>query len=373
MAQHSTRKTGDSKQDTINCWILLVFVLGIAVSVIPRRVRAEPNRIEVLEGEAQIKRMGEEDYHPVFQWQEIRPGDELLPAEGSVVKVRCGDRQRRLKSVSAGVASGLGTICPNTVRNTDARGKERIFLDLLRGEYVYETALLEEKLILRWSAVEGATSYQVWLAKGNEVLWQQVVNDTQIPYSGLPLQPGMRYRLVVVTNDLPPASVYELGLKLLSERRREIVSNEIATIEKIEATDAAKALMLADYLGEQLDSLEPATYFAAVAPLENLGQEAETATVHRVLGDIYVRLGWMGEAETRYRKSLRLGIRAGNLEEKAKAQEGLAHVYVATRELAESKRWLVEAQENYQLAGDGKRADLVSRWLDKLNALIGGG
>jgi len=69
---------------------------------------------------------------------------------------------------------------------------------------------------------------------------------------------------------------------------------------------------------------------------------------------------------------LRLGIRTRNLEEKAKAQEGLAHVYVARRELTESKRWLVEAKENYQLAGDSKQAAHISRWLEKLNALIGG-
>jgi len=301
MAQYRARKNRQSNRDAVNGWVFLTFLLSSFLALIPFQARAESSRIEVLEGEAQIKREGEVDYTPVFQWQEITLGDELLPGEGSIVEVRCGDRQRKLKSVSAGVASGLGTICPDIVRNRDARGKERIFLDLLRGEFVYETALLDEQLILHWSEVSGATSYRLWLAKSNEVLWQQEVNDTQIFYDGSPLEVGVRYRLVVVSDDIAPSTVYDLTLKLLSERQREIVNDEVLKIKKLEGTETARALILADYLTEQLDSLEPATYLAAVASLENLGQAAESATVHRVLGDIYVRLGWMEEAETRYR------------------------------------------------------------------------
>ncbi len=372
MANYCPRKTGGSKQNTIRYRILLTLLLGLAFVGIPRAVRAEPNRIEVLQGEAQIKREGQNNYVPALQWNEINLGDLLWPAEGAVVKVRCGDRQRQLKSVSAGIPSGLRTICPSNVSNIYARGKERIFLDLLRGEFAYETALLEEKLVLRWPAVEGAGRYRLWLAQGNEVLWQQVVSETQIPYAGPALQAGTRYRLVVVTDDIPPTGVYELELKLLREGQRQTLGAEVAAIKQLEATEAARALILADYLGTELDSREPVTYLAAAAPLENLGQDAEAATVHRLLGHIYMRLGWMPEAEARYRKALRLGIRSRNLEEKAKAQDGLAHIFLSRRELAQSKRWLEEAQENYQLAGDGKRSELVLRWLDKLNTIIGG-
>lgn len=370
MAKYCPRKISSSKENAISYQILSTLLLGLIVIVIPRPARAWPNRIEVLQGVAQIKRQGSQEYVPAYESEEIRSGDLIWPEEGTIVKVRCGDSERKLRSVDAGIPSGLSIICPDNSRNTDARGNQQIFLPLLRGEWVAETALLNETPMLRWPAVTGAERYRLWLTRGNEVVWESVVIGTETSYEGPVLESGTRYRMVVVTDDIPPKNVYQLEFKLLTPKQRERIENEITSIKQLDTTETAKAILLADYLMEQLDSLDPASYLAAATPLENLGPNLESAIIHRLLGDIYIQLGWIGEAEVRYKKALRLGIRTRNYEEKAQAHEGLAHVHLAIRNLLESKRSLNKAQENYHLAGNESRALMISRWLDKINTLI---
>ena len=374
MEKHCSREVSNSKKKTINYWFLVTLLLGTAFVGFAPSAIAMSAFIEVLQGEAQIQRGEGQEYVPAAEGNEILTDYLLLPAEDAEVKVRCNDSERSLREVDAGIPSGLSLICPNFNPNTGSRGINGIFYALLRGEFSPQTALFPEDITLRWPAVSGATSYRLWLAQKNEVLWQREVNDTQIVYDGSPLKPGTNYRLVVIPNDIPPTTVYQLGLKLLSQRQQEIIEAEVLRLEQLGATPTATALMLSDYLSKPLDSsFTPAAYLAAIAPLENLAQNTNNAVIHRSLGDIYLRLGWFGEAEQSYTKSLRIGLRSRNIEEKAKARFGLAHVYLARRDLEKSQQWLIEAQEDYQSAGNSDQVEMISELLKTLTILMSGG
>lgn len=359
MAKFSSRS--HVQRRTINRAFLTVLAL-VAIAM-PTAAEAMANRIVELEGKAQIKRKDSSEYRPAFRGYTLKLGDLLQPEAGAVVKVRCADR--KLRQVPVRVPSGLQTICPGA-RSLAARDPDNVFLELLQDEFEYETLLLKEQPLLKWSPVPGATIYQASLMAVDETIWEQEVNSNAVRYTGPALQSGFGYRLVVEAVDSDASFNYELTLTQLEPVLAEIVQEEVAQIEAEEASQEAKALMLADYYRER----EPAMLLAAAEPLEALVEGNRTAVVHRLLGDIYVRLGRWQEAEARYSQALTLAEAVGNEEEEAAAQEGLAHVFVAKGKLTESREWLTQAKESYALSGSRERGDVVSEWLAKLTTAI---
>lgn len=346
----------------MNHTVVSVLALTLSAIAMPTIANAAINRIVELQGEAKIKRKDSPEHRSAFQGYILKPGDVLQPESGAALVVSCADRE--LRQVQAGVPSGLETICPST-RSLDAKPDD-IFLDLLNDEFEYETLLLEQPL-LQWPSISGATRYRAALVAADEVTWEQEVSDRSVRYAGPALQPGVEYRFVVEAVDGNAVANYELRLKQLEPALKERVYEEVAQIEAEDVSQEAKALMLTDYYRER----QPAMLLAAAAPLEALvEQRTQTAVVHRLLGDIYVRLGRWQEASTRYQQALTLAELVGNEEEKAAAQEGLAHVFVAREKLAESKDWLTQAREGYKLVGNVEREEVVSQWLTKLNIAI---
>ncbi|MDJ0692697.1 MAG: hypothetical protein QNJ41_29970 [Xenococcaceae cyanobacterium MO_188.B32] len=174
-----------------------MFTCGLVL--LPTLARANSvNRIVELTGKAQIQRLGATNPQPAFLGMTLNLGDILLPAEGAVVRIRCSDRQ--LGKAQAGVRSGLKTICPGS-KNTDARAAAPIFLELLEETFVYQTLILTDNPLLSWPSVSGATSYRVQLKAGEQIIWSQTVEDTNILYSGEPLRPKFFYQLVVEAVD----------------------------------------------------------------------------------------------------------------------------------------------------------------------------
>ncbi len=339
-------------------------ILALSLTLLPTVAQAGKNRIVDLKGEAQIKLAGATNYQPAFKGMTLILGDILLPNEGTEVIVNCSDGKPR--KAQAGVPSGLKAICPSA-KSTDPRGEDNIFLDLLRGEFTYQTLLLAENPLLSWSPVSGVNRYRVKVKAGEEVIWEKMVEGTSVQYQGEPLRPKFFYNLVVEAVKEDEPSLYQLKMRLVNPVTAEFVREKVAVIEGELVTEEAQALMLADYYREEQESVTSGFLLAAALPLEKLVQSGnKTPVVHRLLGDIYLRLGRRQEAKETYQEGILLAESENNLSETAAAQVGLAHLAVGEGNFSEAKRLLEKAREAYQLMEDDKQLDLMQGWLIEL-------
>ncbi|MGK7875303.1 MAG: hypothetical protein AB4426_18990 [Xenococcaceae cyanobacterium] len=344
--------------------------LTLAAIVVPTVAHASVNRIVELQGEVSIKKKNGAQYRPASVGTTLEFGDLLWPQSGAVVMIRCADG--KLKRALSGVESGLKAICPGSRYSRDPR-EENIFLLLLTSQFIYETQFLEDKPLLRWQPIQAATRYRVRVMAADEVVWEEEVSGTEVRYGGSMLQPGVDYQLVVEAVDgQGTGQVYQLGFKRLNGAQVQAVQAEVAQIKGEYVGEEAKALMLADFYREVGESDEeedePGLLMAAIAVLEALVEKGnQTPVVRSLLGDLYLRTGMLGLAEIRYLEAVEL---AGNNEELAAIQAGLAHVYAAMGNLAESKRWLSRAKDGYVIFGNTDRAGVVDQWLQKLNFVM---
>ncbi|MDJ0692696.1 MAG: tetratricopeptide repeat protein [Xenococcaceae cyanobacterium MO_188.B32] len=146
-----------------------------------------------------------------------------------------------------------------------------------------------------------------------------------------------------------------------------LIEEEIKKIKLEPVSEEVQALLLADYYLEQQDELKSGFLLAASFPLEKLVQQGDlTSFVHRLLGDIYLRLGRLQEAQEKYEKTLSLAESEPNWEEIAKAQSGLAHVAVINGNFSEAKELLLEAKKVFLLSKNDSQVNLIQGWLVKL-------
>lgn len=339
-------------------------ILAIGLTLLPTVAQAEKNRIVELKGEAQIQLAGTTKFQPAFTGMTMVLGDILLPSEGTVAIVNCSDG--KLGRAQAGVRSGLKAICPSA-KSTDPRAGDNIFLDLLRGEFVYQTLLLSENSLLTWPSVSESDLYQVTVKAGEQVIWEEIVEGTSVKYQGEPLVPKFFYDLVVEAVTEDEAAVYQIKMRLVDPVTADFVSQQVAAIESESVSEEARALMLVDFYLDEQESVASGFLWDAARPLENLVQTGnQTTVVHRLLGDIYLRLGWQQEAEEFYQKVILLAEGENNLSETAAAQVGLAHLAVSEGNGSEVRGLLEKAQEVYTLMENSQQLDLIQGWLMEL-------
>ncbi len=340
-------------------------ILAIALTLLPNVAQAGKNRIVELKGDAQIKLAGATKYQPASTGMTLILGDTLIPDDGAEVIVNCSDG--KLGKAQAGVPSGLKAICPSA-KSTDPRGEDNIFLDLLREEFTHQTLLLSEKPLLSWSPVSGVNQYRVKVKAGDTVIWEEIEEGTSVRYQGNPLRPKFFYDLVVesMKQDEPP--LYQLRIRLVNSVIAESIREKVVVIEKEELGEEAKALMLADLYLEEQESITSGFLLAAALPLEKLVQsDNKTPVIHRLLGDIYLRLGRGQQAKEIYQKTLLIAEAYNNLSEIAAAKVGLAHLAVSEANFLEGRRLLEKAIAVYQLMEDEQRLDLVEGWFIELS------
>ena len=339
-------------------------ILAIGLTFLPTVAQAGKNRIVELKGEAQIQLAGTTNFQPAYTGMTMVLGDILLLSEGTEAIVNCSDG--KLGRAQAGVRSGLKAICPSA-KSTDPRAGNNIFLDLLRGEFTYKTLLLSENPLLTWPSVSGVDSYRVQVKAGEQVIWEEIVEGTSVEYKREPLVPKFFYDLVVEAAQEDESAVYQLKMRLVNPVTAEFVRKKVTGIESESVSEEAQALMLVDYYLEEQESVTSGFLFAAARPLEELVQTGnQTPVVHRLLGDIYLRLGWQQEAKENYQKVILLTEADNNLSEIAAAQVGLAHLAVSEGNFLEATGLLEKAQEVYKLMEDNRQLDLIQGWLVEL-------
>ena len=277
------------------------------------------------EGQVAIKRKGWVSYAPVVFGTNLLLGDLLKVGESSSVKVVCSDL--KIRDITAGMA---GVPCPASPAFLRAPDGSRINVTRSNGASLMvlaprKTKVLSTHPLLRWTPVEGATTYTV-IVRAENFYWSRQVNaitELQYPEDAPRLQPGVVYKAIVRTADKSSESEAGLGLgfSILDPGEKKIVEDEQREVESLGLPDGPTQFILAHlYAAHGLES-------EAIQRLELVSGSFKVAAVDRSLGDFYLQVGLVRDAEKYYLNSLDISTPESDAEGQMRSHLALAHIY----------------------------------------------
>lgn len=351
-------------------WISLVLAVLLQELLWHNRAQAS-NEIVEAQGSVEIRRGNQR-----FQGRvgtDLEYGDLLRPAQTARIIVLCSNNTEW--RVPSGRLSGLGNGCPvGNVRSLRGRGEDD-FLAFLNQQFVYETQFLNGSLLLQWDPASDGSSYKVRVMQGEEIIWQQQVDRPEIQYAGPPLQPGVDYSLTVFPVPAAENPIATLSFQVLTPEQVTAVETKIASLPQDFSPEARAIALTRIYRDAGIPTnpdkpLRPGLVTEAIAALESLiVQGNSSAYFQRFLGDLYLQVGLLNQAEPHYQEAIALSTVPENKLERAAAQVGIASIRAAQGQLTDADRWLRLAKFNYALSGRNDRTELIDQWLARIALL----
>ncbi|MBW4637639.1 MAG: hypothetical protein KME05_05275 [Gloeocapsa sp. UFS-A4-WI-NPMV-4B04] len=304
-------------------------------------------RLVTIQGKLQLKRQNWSEYQPTAIGSVLCQGDLIQSTKGTRAIVQCTDSNQNLWIVPAGLTAGVESGCqpPDEPVYTRTRPIPPTRDPLASGipDIITpkQTWLLGNKPTLRWIAVPGTTVYVVKVS-GPGVHWVREVNATSIVYPGNPpLRAGEGYLMVVNANNGATAKTI---FSLLDEKRAALVRTAVERIARQNLNDEAKALAIAEvYVGQGLTT-------EATELLETLvGKNTKTVAIYQMLGDLFVQVRLLRQAESNYLKAVDLAAIGNDIEGQAVAAARLGEVYAALGNSDAATYWHKQAQKGYQI------------------------
>ncbi|OLT61286.1 tetratricopeptide repeat protein [Moorena bouillonii] len=323
-------------------------------------------------GRVELEREGWSRFHPVPNYTTINPGDLVRPASGVRVKVLCENGNTR--SVPAGEITGINAIClPPRIKSLRKIVRPRPVRPYI--PYIISpraTRLLTDKPTLRWHDATDAKSFTVKV-RGRGLDWTQEFSRDQVCQKGIcqvvypgdkPLKPGVSYKLVVKADTNRTSEQDKtggLGFNLIDSDQAKKIKVIAGRIKEQNLPKEFKPLALADLYGDYDLTAE------AIEILEGLENDQKIVPIYRLLGDLYLRIGLVLEAEGPYSKAVELATATDHWEELAAAKAGLGEVKYARGNRQEGVNLLEAAKAIYQKFGDRKRVGELEERLEQLN------
>jgi hypothetical protein len=309
------------------------------------------NLAVVIEGQVNVKRKGWTNYAPVVFGTPLRRGDLLRLDGSSRAKVVCSDLT--LHDLSPGI---VGVPCEsdlpilrtpggsliNATRGWPSDGSLPMVLSPRK------TKLLSSHPLLRWTAAPGTHAYLVSylvIVRGLDLNWStEVFSATEFAYpvSAPPLKVGVDYKLIVETGEGSSSAEPGLGsgFSVLGPNDRNTVLKEQRRIEDLGLPAGPTQFLIAHlYASHDLNA-------EAIKRLESISETFKVSAVARLLGDLYLKIGLLRQAETSYLNSL-------DLSKDEKDEEGQMLVHLALA------RIYAQALGNVKLANEQLDAALA--------------
>ncbi|NJK68012.1 MAG: hypothetical protein HC789_22500 [Microcoleus sp. CSU_2_2] len=355
---------------------VLIALSSIATTALAASNRISNGQIIYTSGEVQLERQNGQIVRPTAGTR-IYPGDKLRTAQNGQLTIQCADlgikaiasSENQLNSCLLAKERSKSD-CSADLIKCPARGDGKITWNSAPIPYIISprrTKLLNNKPILRWNPVAGATSYKLsFRENGAKFNWEMTVSGTEAVYGGEPvLKPGASYKLIVETNtgisSENAVGEGDIEFSLLDEREMQRVKNEIGAIDKQVPNETAKKLAISNvYLN--INSIAE-----AIEILESLPKiGVETPPIYRTLGDLYLeKLQLVPQAEFYYLKVIN-AAKPDDIEELTVARYGLGQVHSAMRKNQEAMRYLRMAKDGFKSLGDLPMVEKVEKQLRDL-------
>jgi hypothetical protein len=213
---------------------------------------------------------------------------------------------------------------------------------------------------LRWNAAGCAqATYEVTLQRrvgeGWVDVWKVLSEHSSMDYPAdqPALEPGEEYVLRVAIGEnveLPELPAETAVFSLMGGEERQAAMAAIAAVNALEINPATKTLILVEDVYPQYK-----LFAQGIDELNALiDSGTEDATIHRLLGDYYLRTGLALPAQESYEEAIALAAASENLEEEALAKWGIGTVYGRTEDKAQALTQLQQAQILATTLGDSE-------------------
>lgn len=301
-------------------------------------------------GDAALKRQGWQDYAPIAFGAAVHRGDLIRLAGASRAVVACADLN--LAELSGGVkrfpcsAEARTPIVFEGALVSPTRGDQGL-ADYPLVLAPRKTRLLNDRPLLQWAPVAGATAYTVTIQGAS---WQTIVSgatELLYPADAPALEPGKSYRLVIEAGGRSSSEETgpDLGFTILPASEAQQIRADESRARGLPLSDAAARLLVANlYAAHQLYSEALQTLGAPAIP--------ETPALARLEGDLSLSVGLIRSAEAAYLQALEKSTSAGDLEGQALAGRALGQVYRLIGNAEEANLYYQRARSLYDQLGD---------------------
>lgn len=283
-----------------------------------------PNILLKVNGNVTIKRVNWIEFKKAKVGDLLNQNDQIQLDSKASATILCNNTEKwqvkpgEIYQVLEGCPSGVPTETRPNVFRIPTRGENKTIPYIISPR---NTALLNNRPLLRWNEISGATAYKVRLQDvGLTLDWQIETTNTQIEYpSDKPLLQTGFYYLLSVETDKGKSSNQEEGFDLsfyvLDIETAELVKTEITKIKQLNLTPEAEGLALA-YLYQSYELKAE-----AIELLEGLVKQGSQITaVYQLLGNLYLQVGLSNQAKNPYEKALELAKQNDDIQGQAEAQ-----------------------------------------------------
>jgi hypothetical protein len=358
--------------------LLLICLIASCATPLPTTPVAPsilPNELVMAEGQVTIKRREATDFVPTGVGAQVEPGD-LLRVEGGEAAIFCGnatqwDTSPRL--LTGGESHGVPCLAGRSPRSapdlTRLRGETGSRVDNI--PYVLSPRsgfVRSDRPTLRWHTLANTGAYTVTLTGDDELERPPVqASGGELPYpDGWPSLAGggASYSLVVQAGERSSeeegSGAKSWGFSLLDPAQAAQLQSQEAKLRSRPLGEDALTLLLAElYLSDAYRLRSEAAELLSGAAVENL------ASAQVLLGEVYLEMGLVDEAQPAFDRARILAEQAGLPESEAGAAFGLGTVACLRREQAQAEGYWQAAQTQYEALGMGAQAQAAA---DRLRA-----
>lgn len=372
-------------------------LVGIAGSLGDAGAIAQPARIHsITGGKVQVQRERRKVWISVGKGTELNVGDQIRPEKGVQAVIACPPNSKK-ERVASGVPSAIGgNLCAGLVVRDDRGTQAAETLGGADNTIPYLIAprhalVLNDKPLLRWNQIAGVTKYNVEVRGASGVVWQMQTKDTQLIYTGKPLELGASYTVIITTNTgkssqddkLPnrPQSATQIDFRILRPQEAAQIKQAARKITPTVQADEADALSLARFYADytiskaeiqsyNLSAKNYETYSLtneAISLLESLIQGEKTSPlIYRTLGELYWQIGLVNLAAKNYQKAIDVVQAPEDLEDWTLSHHNLGQVYSVLRDPNRALEHYHQARTGYLFLGDTLMAEDLQNRIKKL-------
>lgn len=328
-----------------------------------------PNLIIQQQGDLRVRRLGSDKLVRIGLGTEVQVGDVLRVSNGKAT-VFCGNEIGNdtgfftfLSGKDHGVPCPSGRLPRSSFDVTGLRGELNTPFSTPYALSPRSGRIREDRPTLRWHAVAGVDEYEVSIESTDGLERPPVrIHGNEIPYPDEwpALQGnGADYRVILRVAGSPSegSESSNPGFTLLPESDEQQLSDQIDRIRQRSISEPALSLLQSHlYLHYGLRS-------EAVDVLLGIPDGYQIAAVQRLLGETYLDMGLLAEAEQAYQQALGIAEQDGLPEDQAAAYLGLGQAACGMAETEKAQTYYAHARDLYQKLEQVDQVESVSKFL----------